>query len=48
MRNGQIYLEINQGAKETSVYTQGKDSNELWYLQIRAEGAEAEDGDAVA
>lgn len=35
MRNGQIYPEINQSAKETSVYTQGKNSNELWYLQIR-------------
>lgn len=43
MWNGQIHPEINQGAKETSVYTQGKDSNE-----IRAEGAEAEDRDAGA
>lgn len=48
MQNGQVHPEINQGAKETSVYTQGKDRNELWYLWIGVEGTEAEDGDAVA
>lgn len=48
MQNGQVHPEINQGAKETSVYTQGKDRNEQWYLWIGVEGTEAEDGDAVA
>lgn len=48
MQNGQIHPEINQGGIETRVYSQGKDSNRLWDLWISAEGADAEDREAVA
>lgn len=46
MQNGQINPEINRDVAETSVFSQGKDS--LVEPSDRAEGADAEDGEAVA